>query len=181
MKILYDEKAAVQERAEKEVSIPKQRRHAHINNTIIGAFALLVGIGVFFALNWVSMNIFEWGSAFEDAITCLGLGFVSLMAAWGFVCFLEENTPFEWEPAPEWPYYSANVAYCELIQGKNVLKHEIKTDDGEYVLPVIMEDDKHVVFSRTLWGNKLTKKLRTDITETTVDLMEGVIYEPYQW
>lgn len=182
MTVLYDEAAAIKEKEDKKVSIPKARRAARINNTIIAIIAILVGVGAFFLYNWVNVNIFEGVSVMDDGLNVFGITALSFLTAMAFVILLESWTGFGWESGPEWPYYSANVEYHDMVQGKKILKHEIRWSDidSQHVLWVTMEDKNHVVSTNSIWRNTLKKKVRTDITETTVDLIGGVIYEPYE-
>lgn len=178
MKIIYDEAKAIQEKEKNDISIPKKDRRRTINNTIFVIVVLAVLVGVFFGARFLIENAYE---TFPSEMSFWIAIFAALGVCFFFVVFLSEVCLFGWEPPLdpcEW--YSANVRYYLAAKDKTVLGHKLHLQGEKYILELTLEDKNHIVSKTRIWQRPLKVKIRTDVSETIVDLEKDVVYMPYQ-
>ena len=85
------------------------------------------------------------------------------------------------EVLPQYQWYTANADYYRITNGNTVLRHSLIAEpNDQYTLHVEMEDESHVVFDDFVLSQTLTGETRTDITEVTVDLVQGKVFLPYK-
>lgn len=177
MKVIYNEQSAILRKNKIDADLPEENRKARIHNAIWTIPTVLVGALITFLWIWSSI-----GSSWFDIEMIL----VSGLAVFGFVALMGWAVlSCNWEPTCEsGEYYSALVLYYQATVGKNVLDHELISCQDDfwnkkaYKLKVILENEDHVVSAHKL-PVKFSIQTRTDVSEITVDLEKGVVYEPY--
>lgn len=181
MNVIYDQNAAFQKKIELDDARPQENRKARIHNALwaIPTISLVVLITILWVVAAVASKWF-----IDDmevlVFTSLGLAGVLGFFAWGVLLCIWEPT---YEPGEN---YTALVRYYLVTAGKTVLDHELIScqdsfwnDKKTYHLKVILENEDHTVSEREL-PYSFYIRTRTDVTETTVDLENRVVYTPYK-
>jgi hypothetical protein len=169
VKIIYDRTEAIKEKQKQDIQMPKENRSIKIHNAIVFTIAAMIiagGAYLFFVLFPDKIPEFS-------AIDCIFIFvmFALICFAVAAVCWEEEWHKDEW--------YSENVHYYLVTEGKKVLDHELKSRWLGYQLWVTFEDENHVV-DRAILPRQLDAITKTDISETTVDLKNHIVYYPYK-
>lgn len=168
MKIIYNESAAILEKQQKDIEIPRQNRRAMAKDTIVVVFTAAAIV----ALWAVAQSMMH---TMEPILCFVGWIILSLLC-------VGVASAFWTEVVPNYMRYSANCQYYIEKGDKKVIDHSLKyIRDGNYILWLTLEDENHIVSQECLGiGALLKSQTQTDITETTVDLEAGIVYMPYK-
>ena len=170
MKIIYDEQKAILEKQQRDIEVPIINRKAKIYNTILAIITIIViaciGTGWWYILERSACASDTWVFAIPLGIVTVIIGSIAVR--------LSKNTIWDCEK------YSANTKYYILKGNKKVIDHRLRYDrNGEYCLWLVLEDENHFVTERLLWPDTFIEQQQTNLTETTVDLENCIVYKPY--
>lgn len=175
--VKYDIEAGKQE-------IERQQREMPIINKKNRAFNIRLAIILLLAIV-APMNLGAWwlvgpggfvSDVMEHPINICYLTVALLVSAmFAFAIYADKSelvlTENEW--------YSANAKFCKLTHMCNILKIEPKRDTDDEVYLVLTLEDEHIVHTKYMFTPTVTLQTRTDITEPTLDLINGKLYMPY--
>lgn len=168
MQIIYNQENAILEKQQRDIEVPLINRNVIIYNTILAVITLVVITCIW--IGWWHIckrsNFSIWPFAFIGAI-------VTVICS-GIAIKCSKDTIWDHEK------YSANTKYYILKGNKKVLAHRLQyARNGEYSLWITLEDENHVVTERLLWLDTFKEQQQTNLTETTVDLENRIIFKPY--
>lgn len=181
MKFIYDEEKAIGDKQLIDEETPEQNRRAKIYNVILATILSLLAI-VASVLAW-NCGEYILGKArpligYDRVVmmmgVCLVVGiFVALYIFKKDVVMTAEER------------YPVNVGFLLATKNKKVLNanivlcNEFLLIGNNYELTLTLEDENHIVTTKKLQLIYFNPQTRTDISETTVDLDNKIICEPF--
>lgn len=174
MKIIYDATKAEQEKLRLDTEIPERNRKYKARNRIIAVVTIVLAIALVFG----SGAGMRYISTLDLGVWHFVIGFAALLiavfAGVGLYLFYRDNIDII---MPAEDYYTPAIQYHCAVENKKILN--IKTlGNPPWKLYLVLEDEDHVVTEKEI-NLHFSHKLRTDISETRIDLDERVVYTPY--
>lgn len=149
-------------KAERDLLNKQSKRHDNILLCVIAFVCVALIVGILFLVNWLmpaENHHVAYAMAFVGVPLICGM---ILMACW----------EGEWDcSSSSWP-----IQYLYYVNTKEMVVLDSRLENGS--LELVLENQKHEV-SRTSFGD-FKKKIRTDVTEITLDLENEEILIPYK-
>lgn len=172
MKIVYNEAKAVREKKQKDAEIPQANKRAKIHNAFVVTIAVIVLIAA--SVGWFFVRREQLGSVGGILSFLVPLVIVYGMGVALVSCLLKKVVP-------NGKWYSANVQYYLITNGKKIIGHALEENEKGCVLLVTVEAPDKTITQESLHPYYLKKEPRVGQKEPLADLVNGTVYVPYDY
>lgn len=176
MQIIYNQENAIQTKQKIDTETPEMNRKAKAKNRILAIVTIALAAVFVFCIfaGFRYLSTLDWGTTKHILI-----GFAAMIGGiffgWGVYVYYSNNT-YKIMPAED--YYTSAILYHHAVENKKVLKIETY-GDPVYKIRLFLEDENHIVSEKELQLFSFTNAMRTDISETIIDLDKRIVYTPY--
>lgn len=175
MKIVYDKEKAIQEKQRIDAETPERNHKAKTRNriltilTILLVAAFVIGTG---GVTWYisTLHLGIGGQIVYGFFAMVAAGIVAVGLYLFYCDHLNVIMPAE-------DYYTPAIQYHYAVENKKILN--IKTlGNPPWKLTLVLEDENHIVTEKEI-NLHFAHKVRTDISETIIDMDNRIVYTPY--